>query len=69
MLFFISGITGHVGGAALNQLLKDGHAVLAIVRDLAKAQPWADQGVELVKSDWNDSAALAKALQGVEALI
>ena len=66
MLFFISGITGHVGGGAANQLLKDGHSVRAMVRDTAKAQSWADQGVELSKGDWNDSATLAEALQGVD---
>ena len=66
MLFFISGVTGHVGGAAATQLLKEGHSVRTIVRDTAKAQPWANQGVELVKGDWNDSAALGKALQGVD---
>ena len=36
------------------------------MRDTTKAQAWADQGVELVKGDWNDPAALAKALKGVD---
>ena len=66
MLFFISGITGHVGGAAANQLLKDGHSIRALERDTEKAQPWADQGVEVVKGDWNDRGALAKAFQGID---
>jgi uncharacterized protein YbjT (DUF2867 family) len=31
-----------------------------------KAANWADQGVELVDGDWNDAAAIAAALKGVE---
>lgn len=66
MLFFIAGITGNVGGATARNLLKDGHKVRALVRDTAKAKPWADGGVELVQGDWNDTASLVKALQGVD---
>ncbi|WP_419805498.1 NmrA family NAD(P)-binding protein [Terriglobus sp.] len=66
MLFFIAGITGNVGGATARHLLKDGHSLRALVRDATKAKPWADQGVELVKGDWNDTASLTRALTGVD---
>lgn len=66
MLFFLAGITGNVGGAAARNLLQQGHSVRALVRDTAKAADWASQGVQLQQGDWNDSAALATALQGVD---
>ncbi|HEY4010285.1 MAG TPA: NmrA family NAD(P)-binding protein [Acidobacteriaceae bacterium] len=65
-MFLITGITGHVGGAAAKALLADGRQVRALVRDKGKAAKWADQGVELVEGDWNDAAVLARALEGVE---
>lgn len=66
MLFLITGITGHVGGATARHLLKGGHTVRALVRDMGKAKPWADQGVELVQGDWGDAASLATALRGTD---
>jgi uncharacterized protein YbjT (DUF2867 family) len=60
------GITGNVGGAAARHLLAQGKTVRALVRDRAKAAAWSDQGVELVDGDWNDSAAIKRALDGVD---
>ena len=65
-MFLVTGITGHVGGAAAQNLLAKGHKVRALVRDPGKAANWASQGVELVQGDFNDAAAVAGALQGVE---
>jgi uncharacterized protein YbjT (DUF2867 family) len=48
-----------VGGAAAKK-------VRALVRSREKAAGWADLGVELVYGDWNDSAAIERALKGVE---
>ena len=66
-MFFIAGITGHVGGAAAKQLLAQGHKVRSLVRNPEKAAAWAEQGVELHQGDWTDPAALTAALEGVEA--
>jgi uncharacterized protein YbjT (DUF2867 family) len=60
------GITGKVGGATATHLLAQGKTVRALVRDRAKAANWRDQGVELVDGDWNDAAAIKRALDGVE---
>jgi uncharacterized protein YbjT (DUF2867 family) len=60
------GITGKVGGATAKHLLAQGRKVRALVRNREKAANWADQGVELVDGDWNDSAAIERALKGVE---
>lgn len=65
-MFFVSGITGHVGGAAARQLLKQGRTVRTLARDPQKASAWSKQGVEIIKGDLNDPATLAKALDGVE---
>jgi uncharacterized protein YbjT (DUF2867 family) len=65
-MFLVMGITGRVGGATAKHLLAQGRKVRALVRNRGKAANWADQGVELVEGDWNDSAAIERALKGVE---
>ena len=65
-MFLVMGITGRVGGATAQHLLAQGRKVRALVRNREKATNWADQGVELVDGDWNDAAAVERALEGVE---
>jgi uncharacterized protein YbjT (DUF2867 family) len=65
-MFLVMGITGKVGGATAKHLLARGKDVRALVRNREKAANWANQGVELVDGDWNDSAAIGQALKGVE---
>src|SRR5580698_6517393 len=65
-MFLVMGITGKVGGATAEHLLAHGRDVRALVRNCDKASNWADRGVELVDGDWNDSAAIERALKGVE---
>jgi uncharacterized protein YbjT (DUF2867 family) len=65
-MFLVMGITGKVGGATAEHLLAQGKKVRALVRDRAKAASWTDQDVELVDGDWNDAAAIERALKGVE---
>ena len=65
-MFLVMGITGKVGGVTARHLLAHGKDVRALVRNREKASSWANQGVELVDGDWNDSAAIERALKGVE---
>jgi uncharacterized protein YbjT (DUF2867 family) len=65
-MFLVMGITGKVGGATARHLLAQGKKVRALVRDRAKAASWTDQGVELFDGDWNDAAAIERALKGVD---
>ena len=65
-MFLVMGITGKVGGATARHLLAHGKKVRALVRDRAKAASWTEQGVELVDGDWNDAAAIERALKGVD---
>ena len=45
-MFLVTGITGHVGGAAARGLLAKDLQVRALVRDTQKAAAWAEKGVE-----------------------
>ena len=65
-MFFVAGITGHVGGAAARHLLAKGKQVRTLLRTPEKAKAFADQGVEIQQGDLNDAEALARALEGVE---
>ncbi len=65
-MFLVTGITGKVGGATAEHLLAHGKEVRALVRNREKASSWENQGVELVDGDWTDSAAIERALKGVE---
>jgi len=65
-MFAVMGITGNVGGAVADNLLKSGKKVRGIVRNPQKAAAWAERGVELVEADYKDAAALTKAFAGVE---
>ena len=66
-MFLVMGITGKVGGATAEHLLAHGKEVRALVRNREKASSWANQGVELVDGDWNDSAAIERALKASKA--
>jgi uncharacterized protein YbjT (DUF2867 family) len=65
-MFFIAGITGHVGGAAARHLLTQGKQIRTLLRTPEKAKAFAEQGVEIRQGDLNDAEALARALEGVE---
>jgi NAD(P)H dehydrogenase (quinone) len=65
-MFTVMGITGNVGGAAAKNLLAAGKTVRGVVRNPEKAKAWADQGVELVQSAYDDADSLAKAFTGSE---
>jgi uncharacterized protein YbjT (DUF2867 family) len=65
-MFTVMGITGNVGGAVAENLLAAGKTVRGVVRNPEKAKVWADRGVELVQSAYDDAAGLAKAFAGAE---
>jgi uncharacterized protein YbjT (DUF2867 family) len=66
----VTGGTGKQGGAVVKSLLERGHEVRAITRstDSAKARELANAGVTLVRASLEDTAALAKALEGATSL-
>ena len=65
-MFFVAGVTGHVGGATARSLLGAGKEVRTLVRDPGRATEWGQAGVELHVGELGNTAALSGALTGVE---
>jgi uncharacterized protein YbjT (DUF2867 family) len=64
-MYAITGITGQVGGVVARTLLKQGHAVRAVVRDARKGDVWKNLGCEVALANMNDVAALTAAFKAV----
>lgn len=65
-MYAITGITGKVGGALARTLLAAGAPVRAVLRDQAKAAPWAARGCDVAMAEMEDAAALTAAFAGAE---
>lgn len=68
-MILLTGITGNNGGATANALLEKGVKFRAMVRDLDKAAEWAAKGVELIQGDFNDTASVKAALDGIDSAV
>jgi dihydroflavonol-4-reductase len=66
MRYFLTGATGFIGGVLARALRREGHEVVALVRDLAKAAPLAAAGITLVDGDVTDPASLREPMRGVD---
>lgn len=64
----VSGATGQQGGSVVQALLKDGHHIIGITRNVnsPKAQALKAQGVEMTSVDFTDFDALVKIMQQVD---
>jgi uncharacterized protein YbjT (DUF2867 family) len=62
----VTGATGRQGGAVARHLRQRGFPVRGLVRDTSApaARKLMDQGVEIVRGDFDDRASLAKAMDG-----
>ena len=67
MTILITGATGQVGGEAARTLASAGRPVRALVRDPARAAGLG--GVDLVCGSFDDGAALARAMDGVDVML
>lgn len=67
MKTLIIGATGNVGSRTMKHALEAGHQVVAYVRRPEAVS--AAEGVRIIKGDVKDPAALAKASEGVDAII
>lgn len=66
MRYFVTGATGFIGGRLARRLAAQGHAVIALVRNPAKAGDLADAGIQLVPGDITDKASMRVPMRGVD---
>ncbi|HEY9010783.1 MAG TPA: NmrA family NAD(P)-binding protein [Devosia sp.] len=59
----VFGATGPQGRPVAERLLAKGYRVRALVRDMAKAQPLASMGIELVAGDLDDPMSVTAAMR------
>jgi uncharacterized protein YbjT (DUF2867 family) len=65
-MYAIAGVTGNTGSVVAETLLAQGKPVRVIVRDAAKGEAWRAKGAEVAVASLDDTAALTRALTGVE---
>jgi NAD(P)H dehydrogenase (quinone) len=67
-MFVILGATGKIGGATIGALRRAGAPVRAVMRDQDKAAPFLKTGCDCAIANIGDAAALARAMDGAEAV-
>ncbi|MET4542262.1 uncharacterized protein YbjT (DUF2867 family) [Arthrobacter bambusae] len=65
----VIGATGFLGGQVVDELLKRGKKVRALVRPKSNASKVEAKGVEIVRGDMLDAASLIEAMTGVSAVV
>jgi len=67
----ITGATGALNGATVDHLLKlvPASELVVAVRDVAKAGPLAQRGIEVRRGDYADPASLSEAFDGADQLL
>jgi nucleoside-diphosphate-sugar epimerase len=69
MKVLVTGATGFIGRHVAETLASKGHAVRAVVRNPARAEPLAACGCEVVRGDLLDAASLVSAARGVDVAV
>jgi nucleoside-diphosphate-sugar epimerase len=64
--YFVTGATGFIGGRLTEQLINDGHEVIALVRTPAKAQHLEAMGVTLAEGDITEKDTMRDPMRGVD---
>jgi uncharacterized protein YbjT (DUF2867 family) len=62
-MYVVAGVSGKTGKVVADTLVGRGKPVRVIVRDAAKARPWAERGAGVVVADFEDTGALTRALR------
>jgi nucleoside-diphosphate-sugar epimerase len=66
MKYLVTGATGFVGGRVARQLRAQGHDVIALVRNPAKAQDLVAAGVDVRQGDVTDKHSMRAPMTGVD---
>lgn len=66
MRYFLTGATGFLGGRVTRLLVAEGHEVVAVVRDPAKAGDLAALGVALHRGDVTEKESMRAAMTGAD---
>jgi dihydroflavonol-4-reductase len=69
MRIFLTGGTGFIGRRVAEKLRERGDEVVALVRTPSKAGPLEAAGVEIVRGDLSDTAAIERGAQNADAVI
>ncbi|MFC0513444.1 SDR family oxidoreductase [Mucilaginibacter angelicae] len=69
MRVFVTGASGFVGSAIVNELLGTGHEVLGLVRSDKGAEQLASTGAEVYRGDVNDQEFIQKGAAACDAVI
>lgn len=62
----VTGATGNVGSPVMTNLIAQGYAPRAVVREKINNPAWENAGVEQIEADLNDVESLAKAFDGAD---
>jgi len=65
----VTGATGYVGAQVVQQLVREGYYVCALVRGLSRTESLERSGVELVYGDVRDLGSFTRAAEGMDILV
>ena len=70
-MILITGATGQLGSAVIENLLKTVRPqnIAALARNADKAKQWVDKGIIVRNGDYGDKKSLARAFEGVETVL
>ena len=69
MRIFVTGATGWIGSATVDELLKSGHQVIGLARSDESAAKLAATGAEAFRGDLDDPRSLQRAAEAADAVV